>query len=103
MSRQDVRFQLDETKLADGRKGDTGVARALLGIDARALASDRALLGQLVETGVETGLLQRFERDFANGTVANWRSTVAIIAAFNGRCGASAGQIWRNRSTVSRT
>ena len=32
--------------------GDTGLACALLGIDAKALASDRALLGQLVETFV---------------------------------------------------
>ncbi|MGH8589722.1 MAG: ATP-binding protein [Gammaproteobacteria bacterium] len=39
--------------------GDTGLACALLGVDSAALASDRALLGQLLETRGRDGLPHR--------------------------------------------
>ncbi len=57
--------------------GDTGLASALLGVDAEALAKDRALLGQFLETFV----LQELRRQ------ASWQEASIVFHHFRDRDG----------------
>ncbi len=58
--------------------GDTGIAAALLGVNAASLRADRALLGQLLETFV----FQELRRQ------ASWRDTAASFFHFRDKDGA---------------
>ena len=58
--------------------GDTGVAAALLGLDAQALGADRAVLGQLLETFV----FQELRRQ------ASWQETAIAFYHFRDKDGA---------------
>ena len=68
--------------------GDTGLACALLGVDAAALSADRILLGQLLETFV----FQELRRQAAGTTR---RSRSFITATETARRSSAARAQWR--------
>ena len=63
--------------------GDTGVAAALLGLDSAALAKDRTLFGQLLETFVFLELRRQ----------ASWRATPIAFYHFRDRDGAEVDMV----------